>query len=435
MSTTAGAREVRAPRGTELTCKGWPQEAALRMLMNNLDPEVAERPDRSGRLRRHRPSGAFLGGIRRDRARAPPSRGRRDPADPVGQAGRRGPDARVGAARADREQQPRPRVGDVGGVPQARGARAHDVRPDDRGVVDLHRHAGHLAGHVRDVRGDRRQARRHARRDDLAHGRARRDGRRTAARGHDERRRGPVRRRRPHPDRAAGQDALPRRVGRRRRRGASDGGRRPRPPRAAVDRRRRQRGRRRAATRGERRTDRHRDRPDERARSAELRPAGAVSRGRRRPARVGRRRVHEARAGVDGRALRRDGGVPRRRRRGVRLREQPARRGRARRVRPRVRVPGVHPGLHPAAVLRGQGPVPVGGAVGRSGRHRGDRPRGARGVPRERGARALDPDGGRAGRLSRACPRGSAGSGTGSGTASGCGSTTWSRAGSCRRRS
>jgi urocanate hydratase len=36
---------VRAPRGTELSCLGWQQEAALRMLMNNLDPEVAERPD------------------------------------------------------------------------------------------------------------------------------------------------------------------------------------------------------------------------------------------------------------------------------------------------------------------------------------------------------------------------------------------------------
>jgi urocanate hydratase len=45
MSTTAGPREVHAPRGTELSCKGWQQEAALRMLMNNLDPEVAERPD------------------------------------------------------------------------------------------------------------------------------------------------------------------------------------------------------------------------------------------------------------------------------------------------------------------------------------------------------------------------------------------------------
>jgi urocanate hydratase len=36
---------VRAPRGDVITCKGWQQEAALRMLMNNLDPEVAERPD------------------------------------------------------------------------------------------------------------------------------------------------------------------------------------------------------------------------------------------------------------------------------------------------------------------------------------------------------------------------------------------------------
>ncbi|SDH14002.1 urocanate hydratase [Nonomuraea jiangxiensis] len=40
-----GARPVRAPRGTELTAQGWPQEAALRMLQNNLDPEVAEHPD------------------------------------------------------------------------------------------------------------------------------------------------------------------------------------------------------------------------------------------------------------------------------------------------------------------------------------------------------------------------------------------------------
>ena len=43
--TSSGARPVRAPRGSELSCRGWQQEAALRMLMNNLDPEVAERPD------------------------------------------------------------------------------------------------------------------------------------------------------------------------------------------------------------------------------------------------------------------------------------------------------------------------------------------------------------------------------------------------------
>ena len=41
----SGPRPVRAPRGTEISCRGWPQEAALRMLMNNLDPEVAEAPD------------------------------------------------------------------------------------------------------------------------------------------------------------------------------------------------------------------------------------------------------------------------------------------------------------------------------------------------------------------------------------------------------
>jgi len=44
-STVHETRSIRAPRGTEISCRGWQQEAALRMLMNNLDPEVAERPD------------------------------------------------------------------------------------------------------------------------------------------------------------------------------------------------------------------------------------------------------------------------------------------------------------------------------------------------------------------------------------------------------
>jgi urocanate hydratase len=44
-TTTSGPRPVRAARGTTLTAQGWPQEAAMRMLMNNLDPEVAEHPD------------------------------------------------------------------------------------------------------------------------------------------------------------------------------------------------------------------------------------------------------------------------------------------------------------------------------------------------------------------------------------------------------
>src|SRR6201996_1487925 len=41
----ATSTEIRAPRGSALSCKGWHQEAAMRMLMNNLDPDVAERPD------------------------------------------------------------------------------------------------------------------------------------------------------------------------------------------------------------------------------------------------------------------------------------------------------------------------------------------------------------------------------------------------------
>ena len=66
-SAISTPRLVRAPRGTDLSCKGWQQEAALRMLMNNLDPEVAERPEDlvvyggTGRAARG------LGGVRRDR--------------------------------------------------------------------------------------------------------------------------------------------------------------------------------------------------------------------------------------------------------------------------------------------------------------------------------------------------------------------------------
>ena len=63
-------RIVRAPRGAQLNCKGWHQEAALRCLMNNLDPEVAERPRRlvvyggTGKAARN------WAIVRRDRARA-----------------------------------------------------------------------------------------------------------------------------------------------------------------------------------------------------------------------------------------------------------------------------------------------------------------------------------------------------------------------------
>jgi urocanate hydratase len=45
MTKKSKPREIRAPRGTKLSCKGWLQEAAYRMIQNNLDPEVAERPE------------------------------------------------------------------------------------------------------------------------------------------------------------------------------------------------------------------------------------------------------------------------------------------------------------------------------------------------------------------------------------------------------
>src|SRR3981189_519660 len=59
----SGKRIIHAPRGSERTCKGWHQEAAMRMLMNNLDPEVAENPDQlvvyGGTGRAARSWGAF----------------------------------------------------------------------------------------------------------------------------------------------------------------------------------------------------------------------------------------------------------------------------------------------------------------------------------------------------------------------------------------
>src|SRR3989304_1195133 len=45
MATPAPPPAIRAPRGPAISCRGWVQEAAMRMLMNNLDPEVAARPE------------------------------------------------------------------------------------------------------------------------------------------------------------------------------------------------------------------------------------------------------------------------------------------------------------------------------------------------------------------------------------------------------
>ena len=148
-------------------------------------------------------------------------------------------------------------------------------------------------------------------------------------------------------------------------------------------------------------------------------------------------RVRTAFVRVDGAARRGDGGVPGRRRGGVRLRQQPPSGRRDRRARPRarVRVPGVRAGVRAPDVLRGQGPVPLGGALGRSRGHREDRPRGRRALPGRRTAAPLAADG----RGARGVP-GAAGADLlarlrRSARRRVCASTRWSRQASSRRRS
>src|SRR4026208_1972126 len=87
MTTTVHApRTIRAPRGTEISCRGWQQEAVLRMLMNNLDPEVAERPEQPSVYGGGRQGGRGEGNggvLRRDRRHAEAVEERRDAARAV----------------------------------------------------------------------------------------------------------------------------------------------------------------------------------------------------------------------------------------------------------------------------------------------------------------------------------------------------------------
>ena len=119
-------------------------------------------------------------------------------------------------------------------------------------------------------------------------------------------------------------------------------------------------------------------------------PAGRGLRGYGRATRRGPRGLHPASPRVDGRARRRHGRLPRRRRRGLRLRQLHPRRGRTGRVHQGLRLPRLRPRLHPPAVLRGQGPVPLGRAVRRPGGHRRHRPGHPRPVPAERVAGQVD---------------------------------------------
>ena len=185
------------------------------MLLNNLDPEVAEHPEElvvyggSGRAAR---SHEALRDIVRTLLRL------RDDETLLVQSGKPVGVFRTHAgcaARLDRELAARAEVGDVGRVPAARGGRADDVRPDDRGIVDLHRHPGDPPGHVPDVLRCRRGALRlgRSRRAHRADGGPRWDGRGAAARGDDGRRRDSLCRGRPAVDRSPARDPVRRRAG------------------------------------------------------------------------------------------------------------------------------------------------------------------------------------------------------------------------------
>ncbi len=111
-----------------------------------------------GGLRRLGQGGAELGGIPPDRRVAPLARVRRDAAGPVRQARGHLPHPPRRAARAHCQRHAGAGVGRLGALPQVRGSRAHHVRADDGGLVDLHRHAGHPPGDLRDLCGVRRKA-------------------------------------------------------------------------------------------------------------------------------------------------------------------------------------------------------------------------------------------------------------------------------------
>ncbi len=150
---------VHAPRGTELSCGSWQTEAPLRMLMNNLDPDNAERPEDlvvyggTGKAARQ------LAGVRR--AGADPARRSQDDETMLVQSGKP-----VGVMRTH-EWAPRVLiansnlVGDWANWEEFRRLEEigpDHVRPDDGRLVDLHRHPGDPAGHVRDLRGGGGQA-------------------------------------------------------------------------------------------------------------------------------------------------------------------------------------------------------------------------------------------------------------------------------------
>ena len=382
---------------------------------------------RPRRLRRDRPRRAELGVLRSDRRDPEAPRRHRDDARPVGQSGRGLRNARGRAARPHLELHARAGLGDGRGVPPARGIGPDHVRADDRGLLDLHREPGHRAGHVRDVRGGgppplRRGAGGPARR----HRGPRGDGGRAAAGGDDERRDGARRGSRPRAHRETPADPLSRRARNPSRRGDRPGPRGAGRPRGDLDRRRSQRRRPPRAADRARDPSRRRDRPDLGARRARrLRPPR--ERSSRAPAAApgGSRRLHRPFVRDDGRSHARAARAAAARGRGLRLRQQPARPGEEGGRRGRVPGRRLRAALHPAPLLRGEGPLPLGGALGGAGGHPHDRPRAPRALSGGRRPSAMARSRRPVASPSRVCRHGSAGSAMESDTARACSSTSW----------
>ena len=139
---------VRAPRGTELNAKSWQTEGPLRMLMNNLDPEVAERPED---LVVYGGTGKAARSWEADDAIVRTLTDLDSDETLLVQSGKP-----VGVFRThewaprvlDCELEPRRRLGDLARAPKTRRAGSDHVRPDDGRVVDVHRHPRHPAGHL-----------------------------------------------------------------------------------------------------------------------------------------------------------------------------------------------------------------------------------------------------------------------------------------------
>ena len=133
----AVAREIRAPHGTTLHCANWLIEAAYRMIQNNLDPDVAERPEDlvvyGGIGKAARNWECFEQILRSLRALQPDETLLIQSRKPVG----------IFRTHADA---PRVLLANSNLVPH--WATWDQVRPDDRRFLDLYRRAGHRAGHL-----------------------------------------------------------------------------------------------------------------------------------------------------------------------------------------------------------------------------------------------------------------------------------------------